>query len=199
VSSSTAAWLLPDEPAPIRLMNTIWADTDGVHDDLKSQVALREWLVCVYADEQGDLDLPTRKELEEARQLRDSLRRLAAFCTDDDRPAARSPVDTVEEALKAVNHAVTHRPSVQLKLEEGLLCRDNPRQASPARTALADLAVAAIELLTGPAAGKLRACHAPGCVLYFVKSHPRRQWCSDACGNRARAARHYTKIRNLRD
>ena len=35
--------------------------------------------------------------------------------------------------------------------------------------------------------------HAPGCVLYFIKDHPRREWCSTACGNRARAARHYAR------
>jgi predicted RNA-binding Zn ribbon-like protein len=35
----------------------------------------------------------------------------------------------------------------------------------------------------------LRACGAPGCVLMFVKDHPRREWCSVACGNRARQAR----------
>jgi CGNR zinc finger len=50
-------------------------------------------------------------------------------------------------------------------------------------------------LPTEPDATKLRACHAPGCVLYFVKSHPRRAWCSEACGNRARAARHYERVR----
>ena len=34
----------------------------------------------------------------------------------------------------------------------------------------------------------VRACYAPGCVLYFMKTHPRREWCSVACGNRVRAA-----------
>jgi predicted RNA-binding Zn ribbon-like protein len=52
-----------------------------------------------------------------------------------------------------------------------------------------------IELLTGDERPRLRACNAPGCVLYFVKDHPRRQWCSNACGNRARAARHYQRHR----
>jgi predicted RNA-binding Zn ribbon-like protein len=42
---------------------------------------------------------------------------------------------------------------------------------------------------------RLRACLAPGCVLYFLKDHPRREWCSPACGNRARGARHYQRLR----
>jgi hypothetical protein len=44
-------------------------------------------------------------------------------------------------------------------------------------------------------AALLRACGAPGCVLMFLKDHPRREWCSNACGNRARQARHYDRTR----
>jgi predicted RNA-binding Zn ribbon-like protein len=57
------------------------------------------------------------------------------------------------------------------------------------------LARDAIDLLTGTTAGDLRACGAPGCILLFVKDHPRREWCSNACGNRARQARHYERVR----
>ncbi|MEV0385213.1 ABATE domain-containing protein [Nonomuraea sp. NPDC050643] len=55
----------------------------------------------------------------------------------------------------------------------------------------ARLATAAVEFLAGPDLALLRTCQAPRCVLYFVKEHPRQEWCSTACGNRARAARHY--------
>ena len=58
---------------------------------------------------------------------------------------------------------------------------------------LAALAGDAIELVTGPRRADLRACGAPGCVLVFLKDHPRREWCSNACGNRARQARHYRR------
>jgi predicted RNA-binding Zn ribbon-like protein len=64
---------------------------------------------------------------------------------------------------------------------------------SPVTAGLAGVAEDAIQLLAGDDAASLRACYAPGCVLYFVKTHPRRQWCSVACGNRARAARHYQR------
>ena len=55
--------------------------------------------------------------------------------------------------------------------------------------------LSAVGLLGGADAARLRACYAPGCVLYFVKTHPRREWCSVACGNRVRAARHYQRAR----
>ena len=187
--------MLLGEPAPVRLMNTIWADTAGVHDDLTTPAALRDWLVTVDHRDADALGDSRPDELSEARLLRDSLRRLAAFCTDDSRPAAQSPVDSVDDAVAAVNRAVTHRPHAQLVFRGGRLHRDHPTPTSPTRVALAELAHDSIDTLTGPSATKLRACHAPGCVRYFVRSHPRREWCSETCGNRARAARHYRRIR----
>jgi hypothetical protein len=38
--------------------------------------------------------------------------------------------------------------------------------------ALAGVAAEAVDLFGGTDADKLRACQAPGCVLYFVKTHP---------------------------
>ncbi len=189
------AWLLPDEPTPVRLMNTIWADASGVHDDLMTQAALRDWLVAVgYADADAPGE-PGSHELTSARRLRDSLRRLAAFCTDDSRPAAQSPVRSVREAVQTVNAALPHLPRPQLAFRDGKLQRENATPASATTVALAEIAHDAIELLTDPTATKLRACHATRCVLYFVKSHHRREWCSQACGNRVRAARHYQRVR----
>ena len=65
--------------------------------------------------------------------------------------------------------------------------------APPPAAARAELARDAIALLGGPLRDDIRACQAPGCIQYFVKDHPRREWCSAGCGNRARAARHYTR------
>jgi predicted RNA-binding Zn ribbon-like protein len=181
-------------------MNTIWAVTAGVHDDLTTPAALHDWLVAVdhrYAA--NAIGEPSPDELAEAKLLRDSLRRLAAFCTDDSRPAAQSPVDSVDDALAAVNRAVTHLPHHQVVIRDGRLHRDRTARTSPTRVAMAELAQDSIDMLTGPGAIKLRACQAPGCVLYFVRSHPRREWCSETCGNRARAARHYRRIQAARN
>lgn len=64
---------------------------------------------------------------------------------------------------------------------------------APALAAVAAIAEEAVALFAGPDRLLLRACRAPGCVLYFVRNHPRRAWCSDGCGNRARVARHYQR------
>lgn len=64
-------------------------------------------------------------------------------------------------------------------------------RATPADAALAAIARSAIGVFGGPRRADLRACQGPGCVLHFVKDHPRREWCSAGCGNRARVSRHY--------
>jgi predicted RNA-binding Zn ribbon-like protein len=46
-----------------------------------------------------------------------------------------------------------------------------------------------IELLTGERA-RLRVCDAHGCRRVYLSASARRRWCSDACGNRVRVARH---------
>ncbi|MYS19676.1 CGNR zinc finger domain-containing protein [Streptomyces sp. DvalAA-14] len=70
-----------------------------------------------------------------------------------------------------------------------------PGTASPEDRLTAALARAAIAFLTGPDREKLRACPAPRCVRYFIKEHPRQEWCKPSCGNRARVARHHARHR----
>lgn len=68
-------------------------------------------------------------------------------------------------------------------------------ESDPKVRLLAALARATVDFLTGPQRTHLRACSAPRCVRYFVKSHGRQEWCKPSCGNRARAARHYQRHR----
>jgi len=62
-------------------------------------------------------------------------------------------------------------------------------------SAAASVARASIELLASPDRERICICQAPGCVLFFLKEGRRRHWCSAACGNRARVARHYARHR----
>lgn len=196
MASQSRAWALPGEPAVVRLMNTIWADTAGIHDDLGSAAALHDWIAAVTDRTRVKLGVPSSDDLADALRLRDALRRLAAFCTQDPRENASGPIETAEEAVDAVNAVAARRAPDQLTLRDAHLERHQADIGTEVSSTLADLAQQAIDLLTGPSATKLRACPAPNCVLYFVQSHPRREWCSDACGNRARAARHYQRVRS---
>jgi predicted RNA-binding Zn ribbon-like protein len=202
----TSAPLL-GEPLPVELMNTIWADRDGVHDSLADPEEAIAWLSAVASriDVTFEDDLTLASDDDRARlarslqRLRDSLRRLAAEATSDDRPAASSPTQDTRSAAAELNRAAAAAPRWSvIELLDGAVPRRATRSAKSApEAAISQIADAAIALLTGPERESLRACHAPGCVLYFVKQHPRREWCSSACGNRARVARHYQ--RHFRD
>jgi predicted RNA-binding Zn ribbon-like protein len=186
--------VLPDEPLPVQLMNTIWADRGGVHDVLTTTGNLHAWLTAVQADKEAPDPGPRPGDLQRFRALRDALRRLAALLTDDTRPAAASATADIEQAVTDLNSAAAHAPTwPQLTYHDGELHQSTAGHATATQRALSSLAHQAIHLLTGEDRMKLHACYAPGCVLYFVKNHPRREWCSTACGNRARAARHYQR------
>ncbi|MFC4244545.1 CGNR zinc finger domain-containing protein [Gryllotalpicola reticulitermitis] len=192
-TADARAWVLPEEPTPIRLMSTIWWDTDGIHDDFATASDVDDWLDAVSIDRAGTHATPS--ELAAAIRLRDAARRAAAHLTDDDRPAAASAIADLDEAIDTINTAATHAASPRIENHDGRLHLTAETSTSPVVAALATVAEQIIELVGGDDAATLRACHAPGCVLYFVKTHPRREWCSVACGNRARAARHYDKVR----
>jgi predicted RNA-binding Zn ribbon-like protein len=193
VAPAERAWALSDEPLPVRLMSTIWADADGVHDDLRTTDDVDQWLDAVGVDRAGAH--ASESELATARALRDAVRRLAAYVTGDGRPSAVSAITDVAAALGQVNSIAAEFPAPCLALRGGRLQLGAHGGRSPVTTGLAQVAEQAVGLLGGEDAARLRACHAPGCVLYFVKTHPRREWCSVACGNRVRAARHYRRAR----
>lgn len=196
VDASPRAWVLPEEPVPVRLMSTIWADADGVHDDLAAPADVDAWLEAVGIStgeaHAGDAELAA------AIALRDAVRRLAAYLTGDDRQIAASAMTGIGEATAVLNHAVRHSATPMLANRDGRLRIVPDDSVSAVSAGLAQVAGACVQLFGSDEAHKLRACYAPGCVLYFVKSHPRREWCSVACGNRARAARHYQKVRDRR-
>lgn len=177
-------------------MSTIWAGSDGRHDDLGTPADLDAWLDAVGLDRRGARAGP--EDLADARDLRDAVRFLAGRLTADHRAAAGAPVPDVDAALAWVNRVVAALPAPRIALRAGELVATTTDGDAPVTDALATVAAECISMLTGPASAKLLACDAPGCVLYFVKTHPRREWCSVACGNRARAARHYQRVRQRR-
>ncbi|OUC91869.1 CGNR zinc finger domain-containing protein [Streptomyces swartbergensis] len=196
---------LLDEPLPVELMNTIWADRDGVHDALRDPDGTRSWLHAVSPRVDlmtpDDLDALTAADLDRLGDrlisLRDALRRLAAEAVQDPRPAAASRTRDLQAAVTVLNKAAGDTPHWSaLSWTPGQAPSRHTRTSGQAASAAASaIAEESIELFSQDARRRLRACLAPGCVLYFLKDHPRREWCSAACGNRARSARHYQRHR----
>ncbi|GIG90312.1 CGNR zinc finger domain-containing protein [Plantactinospora endophytica] len=130
--------------------------------------------------------------------LRHAVRTLFARAV---RPGPPSRVDSAmllptQDAVDRLNQAAARWP---VRPVLNWPDRGNPMIAwsgppADARVRLiAGLARAAIEFLASPARDRLAACPAPRCVRYFVKEHPRQEWCKPSCGNRARVSRHYQR------
>jgi predicted RNA-binding Zn ribbon-like protein len=206
VDVPSRAWMLPDERVTVRLLSTSWANAEGVQDDLKVPRDLDAWLDAVGVDRGGTR--ATTGELARARGLREGVRVLAGFVTAGSGAAGfvtagfvtagSASAGALGDALREVNAAAAETPAPALTLRGGHLELGAQMNVSPVAAGLARVAVDAVALFGGEDAAKLRACPAPGCVLYFVKTHPRREWCSAGCGNRVRAARHYQRVRSLR-
>jgi predicted RNA-binding Zn ribbon-like protein len=167
-------------------MNTVWADRAGVHDALTDADDLQAFLRAVGAPDVGEV---RPGDLAAARRLRDALRRLAADVTGDGRLPAATGLGEAD-AVRVVNAALP-RPRLRRTVSGWLLGADDGGGVGAALAAIASDGAA----LVADPGRPLRACYAPGCVLYFVRDHPRQEWCSVACGNRARAARHYRRLR----
>ncbi|MFD9004993.1 CGNR zinc finger domain-containing protein [Streptomyces sp. NPDC059582] len=171
----------------------------GIADDLTDPAGLTTWVRAhpgAVPDTAGFVaDAPA---LAAVRDLRAAVRALFAHAV---RPGEPSPADAarllpVPEALERLNTAAARMPTVPvLHWPEDT----DPFVRRPAAVARGDLtaalAGAAIAFLAGPDRQRLRACHAPRCVRYFLKEHPRQEWCKPSCGNRARVARHHERHR----
>ena len=184
------------EPLPIELANTIFTVRGRRRDGLATPADLAGWLrhcgprldtpLAV-----ADLRSTGEAEATAARDLRDTIRALLTATVSGRAPQARLP-----EALnRQVRAAVRWR---ELRWDNGFRA-EYRADVAPVTAALAELAAAAVDLFAGPDRADLRACHAPNCVLFFLKNHPRREWCSAGCGNRARVARHYERVKKRHD
>ncbi|GAA2360624.1 CGNR zinc finger domain-containing protein [Nonomuraea africana] len=181
------------EPLPIELANTAYAVRGRPREGLPSAEHLAAWLESVRS--RLPLPLPselvvTEADLASARELRASVRALAEAAVTGAAPPAR--------ALATLNERSRSAPRWRELRWDGRPVALTHAAAPPVAAALSAVAEAAVDLFAGPGLAALRACQGPGCVLFFVKDHPRREWCSAGCGSRARAARHYERAREGR-
>jgi predicted RNA-binding Zn ribbon-like protein len=178
-----------EEPLAVELHNTLYASAGERVDGLATEASGGAWLDALSdrLPPGGKGGWPRRAELV---RLRDPVREALHTVLDGGTPS-RSSLDVINR----ISAGAPRSPAARWRPAAPPLADANLHGASRAEVVLAAFAADAIELLTGPRREALRACGAPGCVLIFLKDHPRRQWCSAACGNRARQARHYARSR----
>jgi predicted RNA-binding Zn ribbon-like protein len=185
----TYAGPLRDEPLAIELHNTVYAAGGEVVDALADRASAEAWLEALAArlPDGGRSPSPRPEELV---ALRDAVRAALHAAVEGTAHDAAS-LDTINRASARAPTS----PRVVWRAGADPAAGTEYHGASRADVVLAAFAADAIDLITGPRRQDLRACGAPGCVLLFLKDHPRREWCSAACGNRARQARHYRRTR----
>ncbi|NJQ01623.1 CGNR zinc finger domain-containing protein [Streptomyces zingiberis] len=189
---------LRGEPLPLELVNTTYIQ-GGVRgrlvDALTRPGDLDDWLTAHHAQfspalvrELAAAPPATPAHVAAFGELRHALRELAASQVAG-RPPEPGPVAVVNGAARLA----ARWP--ELSGDEDRPARVRWSEGDPRRVALGEVAGAAVELLSGAEREKIRACPAPGCILYFVRSHARRAWCTTGCGNRVRVARHSRRAR----
>lgn len=175
-------WL--GEPLAIDLANTVMVVREGESVDLLATPAdLQRWLEAEQ-ERLGDCTFAVA-HLDELRALRDAGRSLLLASA---RGAVPPPV-----ALALINAASRGAPiAPQLRFGSHGKARmvEATDNGEPLAELLGNLARSVITLLSAPDRKALHVCNAPSCGMLFLGA---RRWCCAACGNRARAARHYQR------
>jgi predicted RNA-binding Zn ribbon-like protein len=182
-ASAEVPWRLADPDLAVALLCTVRLRDNVLVDELADKRAANDWLG------QHQLPLvsgngPVHHDLV---QHRDLLRGLFT--------AVVNGTPLPRQALKTVN-AYAARAPVTLtarRLANGDVQVDLISQGTATDVLFGQLSRSTLALLAAPARGQLEQCRAPGCILFFLKQRPRQLWCSAACGNRARVARHYAR------
>lgn len=176
------------EPLALDLVNTVWRQPAGVRDVLADDDDLRLWLATVPAPS-GTRSLAGARRPPALRAQRAAL--LEA------RTAIRGVLEAREDpaALAALNEILAHghvQPTLSVDGPTEEVSFDEARWIVPWRAAQNLL-----ELLGGRP-HRVRGCADEACGLFFfdVTRSGTRRWCSmEACGNRAKARRHYARVR----
>jgi predicted RNA-binding Zn ribbon-like protein len=179
-------WL--GEPLAIDLGNTVMVVREGESVDLLGTPPEFESWLELERPHLGDcrFALP---HLPEIRRAREDVRALLAGQATEDQ------IDS--SALARINAASRDAPlSPQLEVGSDGVPRmiHVPEDVDSLPALLGAVARSAIQLVADHEEAPLNVCAAPSCGMFFVG---RRRWCCSACGNRARAARHYRRRAGL--
>ena len=178
---------VPGEGASIALafVNSLHNGPFGEVDHLSTARELDDWFASrLAARPSPKFSAP---DIARVHELRLAVREVLVALPDGRRPR--------RSALHLLNDVARSAPrSAQLAWSDDTGPHRGWNSAgSRVDSALAAVATDAIELVTGERGELLRTCEAHGCVRLFVREHARRQWCSNGCGDRVRALRHYQR------
>lgn len=191
------------DPLPLLLANTISIDRSGTaRDTFADHEGLGNWIATVAGTStlfppRPDDDVATAAQRTRLMNLRDAVRRLAAEKTCDPRLTGSSPIEQADAATRIINRS-SSLSAIWPELHNTDLSTSSVEAWShgsfiDALTTV--IARRAVELISSDQWNRLQPCLAPTCAHYFLRDAARRQWCTPACGNRARVARHAMRHR----
>jgi predicted RNA-binding Zn ribbon-like protein len=161
-----------------------WRGQPAPTETLKAPADLAAWARAAKP--------PSPREFEQAIAVREMLYRLFDAQAQG-KPAA--PRD-----LEGLNSALSQAPARKaLKRSRGGYEWDVEARPGSALALLAPVLWSAGDLLAGPRLDRVRRCANPECGWLFLDDSRagKRRWCSmSACGNRAKARRHYHKSKD---
>lgn len=184
-------WWWLGRPLSLDLANYMHreGDSERFRDLLTSPDDLQSWLAAQGA-RVGEFEPDAHEtRLADFVRLRDALRDLFTAISRGEEPTAQV-VDVVNQyaAAAAVVPRLRSGP-------DGIEAVEEVDADPPSTAVLAAIARSAIDVVAGERQA-VRVCGGSGCGAVFLASRPRQQWCSHACGNRARVARHAAKKRD---
>jgi predicted RNA-binding Zn ribbon-like protein len=177
-------WLI--FPPAVDLANTVIATPTGTRDLLETDEQLAAWIDAERGRIPG-VDAAAGR-LAAVRELRRSVHELLHARARGGKPP--------EDARRWINAASAAVPSRTALTRDGRAVEE-PDARDPYALFEALIARSAIELADRDET-RLSECGAPSCGMLYLREHPRQVWCSKACGNRARVARHAARQRNAR-
>ncbi|MFH9083114.1 MULTISPECIES: CGNR zinc finger domain-containing protein [unclassified Streptomyces] len=167
---------LTGEPLALDLLNTRW-NSDGVTQDLLADTeGLAVWLASNGLAGTHPADAAALRHLRAARE------------------AIEAAVDGSPERAAPLVDAVLEHGRIRARLTAGGPAEE-PEFTDPAWGPAWLAARNYLDLLTR-APERIRTCAGGGCILHFFDTsrNGTRRWCSmAACGNRAKASRHYAR------
>jgi predicted RNA-binding Zn ribbon-like protein len=170
-------------PPAVDLANTVLVTPTGDRDLLERDDQLEVWIAAERSRIPG-VDAASRR-LAQVRDLRRSVRELLHARARGE----RAP----DGARRRINSICASAPVKPVLTPDGRALEE-PDAGDPYSLFEATVARSAIQLCDR-GEDRVRVCGAPSCGMLYLRDHPRQVWCSGACGNRARVARHAARRR----
>src|SRR5688572_2062776 len=165
-----------------------WRAQETPTETLNSAEDLSAWAAGNISKQARSL---ARREFERAIEARATIHRAVEPAAGGKTPAA-ADLETLNALLAAAPARTT------LRRERNGFSWDVDMRGSTALGQLAPVLWSAGDLLTGARLDKVKRCANPECGWLFLDDSRagKRRWCSmSSCGNRAKARRHYHKVK----